>query len=182
MKKLIFFITAILPLAAFSQEVNYPSTMLKTLDERNVRSSQLFENDRPVLLFFFNETSPDVIDNFDYLANLQTNKKFSQETKIIAIYSATSGTYANIPAFINGNDIDIETYIDVNGEFQRAMGISANSALLMCNSGEDLSARYSGPMACTGELISLVDSWSNEIKASELELQGTWARNSMENK
>lgn len=182
MKKLLLILVVILPILAMSQGYNYPSTVLKSLDEKTTRSSDLFADDRSVLLFFFNETSPEVIENFEYLADLESNIEFNRENKVIAIYSNTSGSQANIRPFIDGNNIEIETYVDMNGEFQRAMGISAQSAIIVFNNDNMLSGRHSGDMACSGELISMVNALHPAVGLCDNESERSLAGNSILNK
>ena len=76
-------------------------------------------------------------DNFEYLENL-SQKNNNSKIKVIAIYNASNGTYGQLKPFLNGNAIDIETYIDVNGELQRAMGLSSNSALVLCGGNQEV--------------------------------------------
>ena len=133
MKTLISSILAIIiPLMAFNQGRDFASLKLKTLDERTVNYNDIFKKDAYTLIYFFNESCKDLADQFEYLENVATSYHDSN-LKVVAIFNPTRGTYGNIRPFLNGNNIDIETYIDVNGELQRAMGLPLSSVILLSN-------------------------------------------------
>ena len=156
MKKQIAILFFLLPVLAMSQGMNFPSVMLRSLDEKLVRASDLLQHDQFALVYFFDENSSGVVDQLEYLESLRENKDFGKNVRIISIYSASNGSYGNIQAFLNGNNIDIETYIDVNGELQRAMGLSDKTTILLSGFGDELTARYYGVADISGELTSVV--------------------------
>ena len=156
MKKNIAILLILLPVLAMSQGLNFPSINLRTLDEKIVRASDLLQNDQFALVYFFDENASGVVDQLEYLESLRENKDFDKNVRIISIYSASNGSYGNIKAFLKGNDIDIETYIDVNGELQRAMGLSDKTTILLDGFGEELNSRYYGVADISGELTSAV--------------------------
>jgi hypothetical protein len=147
-------IIALLPVIMMSQVQNIPSVSLKTLDEKNVIASNLIRGDELTLIYFFNENSKDLTDNFDYLENLSKNNGIQNKIKVIAIYNASNGNYIQLKPFLNGCDIDVETYIDINGELQRAMGLLDNSTVLLYGFNPELSARYAQTSDFSNELLN----------------------------
>lgn len=156
MKKLISLFIVLLPLALMSQGLSLSSVTLKSMDARNVKASDLVQDNQPALIYFFNETSQDALENLEYLQTIAANGNKCDHMKIIAIYYPSNGNYTDMKPFLSGNSIDLETYIDVNGEFRRSLGMSTNVPALLTINGTAGSERLSGSSSCTAELISLV--------------------------
>ena len=146
-------IAIVLPIMAQAQAQIVPSVSLKTLDERTVMAPNVICADELTLVYFFNENSRDLTDNFEYLENLAQGYGNQGKIKVIAIYNASNGSYGQLKPFLNGNAIDLETYIDINGELQRAMGLSASSTLLLCGSDQEFSTRYAESPDYSRELL-----------------------------
>jgi hypothetical protein len=165
MKKLICISIIFLPFLTFSQELKLPLISLRTLDNRNVQASELVQDGQAALVYFFNDLSSETDENLEYLQNLDESKEYGSQVRIIAVYNATNGSYGNLNAFLNGNAISLETYIDVNGELQRSLGLPVNSTALLSSGGTEMQQRFTGVQSCSGELTSMVSS----INAQEFE-------------
>jgi hypothetical protein len=139
---------------ALGQAYNIPAVQLKTLDERTVVASSVIRSDELTLVYFFDETSRDLNDHFEYLEALSYKYTSYDKVKIIAIYNASSVNYAQLRPFLEGNSIELETYIDLNGEFQRIMGLPAHSAYLVCEPRNDFSYYYTEAIDYNIDLIS----------------------------
>ena len=131
MKTLIsIFLVAIFPLLAMSQAQNHQLSKLKTLEGKTVDLRAIFQEHNLTIVYFFKENCRNVTDQLEYLENL-AEKYQDINLKIVAVYNASNSCSGQIQPFINGNDIGIETFIDVNGDFQRAMGLPVNSSLIL---------------------------------------------------
>ena len=162
MKNLISILIIFLPVLTIAQDLNMPSVALKTLDEKYIKPPELFKDCQSAIVYFFNDNSPNVIGDLEYLETLNGTLDCDHNATIIAVYNPTNGNYGNIRAFLHGNSIDLETYIDVNGEFQRALGLADNSTILLSGFNLQTSERYAGSLASTDELMSLVEKYSSE--------------------
>ena len=135
-------LAVIFPLMAMSQVQSLQLIKLKTLDERTVDPGDIFLDDNLTIIYFFNENCRNLTDQFDYLENL-AEEYGDIQLKIIAVYNATNnGSYGQIKPYLSGNDIGIETLIDVNGELQRAMGLAVNSTVILTRYTNSLSGNY----------------------------------------
>ena len=56
------------------------------------------------------------------MKNMKTSLK-DKNVRVIGICLDVSGNMSNIKPFVYGNNIDMDVYIDKNGEFKRAMNI-----------------------------------------------------------
>jgi hypothetical protein len=156
MKKLIYLLTVLLPVMAFSQGLNLPSVTLKTMDARNVKASELLQDNQSALIYFFNETSQDALDNLEYLQTLADKNDNCDQLRIFAVYNPIAGSYANLEPFLSGNCIELETYIDPNGALQRSLGLPVNSPVLLSDLGPAQTQRITGNEAGYGKLTTLV--------------------------
>ena len=122
---------AFFPVLSWSQGSNIPAVSLKTPDAKTVLASSVIPRDELTLIYFFNDNSKDIEDNFEYLQGLSEKYINNKDIKVIAIYNAMNGNYSHLKPFLNGNGFDLDTYVDINGEFQRSLGLSDNSSLLV---------------------------------------------------
>jgi peroxiredoxin len=142
MKTLIsIFLVAIFPLLAMSQAQNHQLSKLKTLEGKTVDLRAIFQEHNLTIVYFFKENCRNVTDQLEYLENL-AEKYQDINLKIVAVCNASNSCSGLIQPFINGNDIGIETFIDVNGELQQAMGLPVNSNVILTRYTNSLSGSY----------------------------------------
>lgn len=133
----------LLPMITLGQVQNIPSVMLKTLDDRTVNTTDIIKNNQYTIIYFFDSNSKDLTDHFEYLAKLSTKYSQKDKIKIMAICYASNGNSNNLKPLLGGNDISVNTYVDINGEFQRAIGLAANSAFLVIRPDQSFTYYYS---------------------------------------
>jgi hypothetical protein len=179
MKKLISLLMVFLPVLIMSQGLNLPSVMLKTIDGRNVRASELVQDKESVLIYFFNDISSETVENLEYLQALRENRASGSSGRIFTVYNPQNGNYGNLDAFLQGNSICLETYVDVNGELQRSLGLPVNSSAILTVLGDGVAGRYSGLESCSSELTSMVSRIDPSADAKDQEESDTWGRYSM---
>jgi len=154
MKTLTYIILLLLlPAITFSQGYNVPSVSLKTLDGKSVPSTTVIPSDELTLIYFFSEFSTALTDNFEYLENLAEKYSETDKINVIAIYDASLGAYGQLKPFLDGSNIELKTYIDVNGELQKAMGQSSNSSYLLVGTKHNSSARYFDSIANSYDIL-----------------------------
>lgn len=156
MKKLVAYILFILPVVAMSQGFNLPSVTLKSMSNQTITASKLVNNGQFVLIYFFNDNTPGASDQLQYLASLKENNDLQKNTRIIAICSSSRESVGHLKSFLDGNNIDLEAYLDVNGDLQRAMGLPDNSSVVLSGFGQDLAAKYFDHNEFNGELTGLL--------------------------
>jgi len=162
-----------------SQGLNMPSVMLKTIDGRNVRASELVQDKQSALIYFFNDISSETIENLEYLQTLRESGVSGSSDRIFAVYNPQNGNYGNLEVLLQGNSICLETYVDINGELQRSLGLPVNSSALLTVLGDGAAGRYSGLESCSSELISMVSMIDASGDAKVQEESGAWGRYSI---
>jgi len=63
------------------------------------------------------------------------------------------GSSSHVKPIVKGKNYDFETYIDVNGDFIRAMSVSAFLYTILFDKDQKELCRYSGYCSGSGELI-----------------------------
>ena len=182
MKALVCFIVMFVPAIVFSQGLKMPQVIVKTFNGESINAAELVQEKPSTIVYFFNNTSSEVIENLQYLELLANSNSCERQIKVVSIFYPEDGSYTNLKAVLEGSGIELETYIDVNGDLQRSMGLPVNSPALVSNLAMNSSGIVTGAEACTYELAVLDATYG---ESEELEYPGRsneWARNSYINK
>lgn len=144
MKTLLIILKVLLiPLITLGQAENVSSVSLKTLENKSVNLSDIIKNGDFTLIYYFDNNSKDLGDHFEYLADLSSIYSKQGTVKIIAIYNSSGSNYNELKPMLDGNSIELETYIDLNGDFQRYFGIPSTSAYLVFDPDQQFAYYYS---------------------------------------
>jgi cytochrome c biogenesis protein CcmG, thiol:disulfide interchange protein DsbE len=68
--------------------------------------------------------------------------------KMVAICVDCNGNWTQVKPIVNGNNWDFETYIDVNGDFKRAMNVGDVPCSMLFDTDQNLVCRMNN--ACKG--------------------------------
>jgi len=118
-----------------------------------VNASEIIKLGEPTLVIFWKEGDKGIYDQIGSLSDLVEDRTLPK-LRIVAVYNATVGTYSHVIAEINGNDLDADIYMDVNGELHQAMGLSQASSFLLFDHNASFVAQYLGACACTASMAS----------------------------
>jgi cytochrome c biogenesis protein CcmG, thiol:disulfide interchange protein DsbE len=111
-------------LTALAQNTKLPDVPLYTLDGQEISASAISNEGMPLILTCWKTTEADCCEQLLQLYNTYDEILQNQGVKMIAICIDGSGCTQHVKPFVYGHDIDIDIYIDKNGDFKRAMGIS----------------------------------------------------------
>jgi cytochrome c biogenesis protein CcmG/thiol:disulfide interchange protein DsbE len=124
--KLIFLFVFLLSIKiSLAQKNSLPSTKLKTLDGRTIDSRSISGNGQPLLMVFWKTTDSRSCENLKSLHEVYRDSLLPKKIKMVAICVDESGSSAHIKPYLAGQTIEIDVYIDINGDFRRAMGVTA---------------------------------------------------------
>lgn len=76
-----------------------------------------------------------------------------RDVKLIAICQDQSGTIAYIKPFIKGHALNIEVFIDSNGEFSKSMGVNNSAFTILFDQNLNEYCRYSGYCPGSDEIM-----------------------------
>lgn len=149
MKRLALSLIVLLPAIWMTAQVSdIPSADLRDLDGNIISSSQLIQPGTSTLLIFWRSGSGKCCDNLDRLQEAWEETLKQNGVRLVAICVDCSGNWTQVKPIVNGNNWDFDTYIDVNGDFKRAMNVGDVPCTMLFDKDETLVCRMND--ACTG--------------------------------
>lgn len=114
---------------------NIPTMQLKSVDGQEKNTAEVFASGQPILLIFWatwcNHTSTGLTTiQDDYLIDWID----TYNLKVIAVSVDDVKTSNRAITVANTNGWDFEVYLDVNGDFRRAMGVNNAPHVFLFNS------------------------------------------------
>jgi peroxiredoxin len=149
MKKIIATILVLFPafwLAA--QTASIPSVELRDLNGKIVPSSQLMQPASATLLVFWKSSSGKCCANLEEMRQAWEETLKAQGVRLVAICVDCNGSWTQARAVVDGNGWDFDTYIDVNGDFMRAMCVGEVPCSMLYDQNQNLLCRYNS--GCSG--------------------------------
>jgi len=149
MKKTALFLIALWPsLWMSAQQNNVPDADLRDINGKIVSSSQIIEPGKSTLVVFWKSSSDKCCANLETLQSAWEETLSQHGVKMVAICVDCNGSWTQVKPIVNGNNWDFDTYIDVNGDFKRAMNVGDAPCTLLFDKEQNLVCRYNS--ACTG--------------------------------
>jgi peroxiredoxin len=136
-----------------AQNNKLPATDLKTLNGTPISTAEIFETGNTTLLVFWKSTSGKCCENLEDLQNSWTESLEEKGVKMIAICVDCSGAWSHVKPLVAAKGWDFDTYIDVNGDFKRAMGVSIAPCTILLDKNLDQICRQNGFCAGSGEIL-----------------------------
>jgi len=131
-----------------AQTTSIPAVDLRNIDGKIVSSTEITLPGIPTLVVFWNSTSGKCCENLDKLQETWEDSLRHLGVKMVAICVDCNGNWTQVKPIVNGNDWDFETYIDVNGDFKRAMNVGEVPCSMLFDTDQNLICRMNS--ACTG--------------------------------
>ena len=169
MKTIAIILIALLPVLRISaQQTSIPDVDLRDLDGKIISSSQITQPGTATLVVFWKSSSGKCCENLETLQEAWDETLKQKGVRLVAICVDCNGSWAQVKPIVNGNNWDFDTYIDVNGDFKRAMSVGDVPCTMLFDQDQNLVCRYNS--ACTGsqELIcqNITDHLNNSVTAS----------------
>jgi len=149
MKNIALFLLAFWPALWMSaQSTTIPNVDLKDIDGKTVSSSQITQAGSSTLVVFWKSSSSKCCDNLEMLREAWNETLRQKGVKLVAICVDCNGAWGHVKPLVNGNNWDFDTYIDVNGDFKRAMSVGEVPCTMLFDEDQNLVCRYNA--VCTG--------------------------------
>ena len=136
-----------------AQTGTVPKTELKTLDGTPVSSTVMLTSGNPTIVVFWKSTSGKCCENLDEMQNAWTESLREKGVKVVAICVDCQGSWGHVKPIVNAKEWDFETYIDVNGDFMRAMAVNTMPCTILFDKNLNQVCRYNGFCSGGGEMI-----------------------------
>ncbi len=130
-----------------------PPAELKTPDGISISSDAILTPGASVMLVFWKSTSNQCCENLESLQSAWLDSLENKGVKMIAICVDCSGSWSHVKPMIMGRNWSFDTYIDVNGDFKRALGVNALPCTILYDENLHQLCRQNGFCPGSGELI-----------------------------
>ena len=162
---------AISGLGLVAQQTSIPDAQLRDLNGTIVTSHQAISPGQATLLVFWKSSSGKCCENLDNINDAWIESLRMKGVRLVAICVDCNGSWTHVKPIVDGNSWDFETFIDVNGEFKRAMNVGEAPCTLLFDQDNTLLCRYNS--GCTGsqEFIcaNILDHLAGEVIAYEFQ-------------
>ena len=149
MKKITLILVALLPVLWISaQQTSVPKIDLRDCNGKLVSSTQIIQKGTPTLLVFWKSSSTRCCENLEILQGAWDATLRQNGVKMVAICVDCNGTWTQVKPIVNGNNWDFENYVDVNGDFKRAMNVGDVPCTMLFDGDQNMICRYNS--GCTG--------------------------------
>ena len=158
MKKIFIVLIIILFLTDIGiSQSNIPSVQLKKLDGKPFNTSQIKNDNKPVILSFWATWCKPCVKELTTIADVYQDWQDETGVKLIAVSIDNSRSVAQVKPMVNGKNWDYQVLLDVNNELKRAMNVNAVPHTFLVNGkGEVVWQHTSFSEGAELELIGLV--------------------------
>jgi len=169
MKKLTLVLIALWPALWMSaQQTAIPEADLRDLDGKIISSTEIIVPGTSTLVVFWKSSSGKCCENLDLLQEAWEETLKHKGIRLVAICVDCTGSWTQVKPIVYGNNWDFDTYIDVNGDFKRAMNVGDVPCSMLFDKDQNLVCRMNS--ACTGSqeylCNNIIDHLSTSVTAS----------------
>tara|TARA_B100000214_G_scaffold93176_1_gene64467 strand:+ start:6001 stop:6492 length:492 start_codon:yes stop_codon:yes gene_type:complete len=144
-KKLLFFLSIVLFTSfIFAQNRTLPNTVVKTLKGSNFNIKNIENNGNPIVISFWATWCKPCKKELNNIAELYEDWQDETNVKLVAISIDDSRSMMRVAPYINASDWEYEIYLDPNGDFKRAMGVSTIPHTFLLNENKEIVWQHQG--------------------------------------
>jgi peroxiredoxin len=140
-------------MAGMAQRTSLPDVPLYTLDGKEISASSISNEGMPLIMTFWKTTENDCCEQLIQLNNTYEQILRYQGVKMVAVCIDCSGTVQHVKPFVFGHNLTIDVYVDKNGDFKRAMGVSEAPYTVMFDHQMEFYCKQSGPCGSIEDLV-----------------------------
>ena len=130
-----------------------PSVDVFTLDGEKVSASSLTSEGMPMILVFFKTYDRNCLENLVDICDAFKDQLKQKGVKMMAICIDCVGKSEHVKPFVFGRDLDIDVYVDTNGDLKRSMGIPNGPHTILYDEQMKVLCEYSGYCSGAGDQV-----------------------------
>jgi hypothetical protein len=155
-----------------AQEKSMPGVDLRDIDGKIISSAEILQPGTPTMVVFWKSTDGRYFENLDNMAQAWEETLKLKGLRMVAICIDCNGSWSQVKPIVNGNGWEFDTYIDVNGDFKRAMCVGDGPCTMVYDGDENLVCRYYSNPETSQEIIctSILDNLDLSATASNFEV------------
>ena len=139
-----FLIASLFTLISLAQNKVLPNTQVKTLDGSNFNINQLENDGNPIVISFWATWCKPCKKELNNIAEIYEDWQDETGVKLVAISIDDTRSMAKVTPFVNASDWEYEVYLDPNGDFKRAMGVSTVPHTFLLNGNNKIVWQHKG--------------------------------------
>ena len=136
-----------------AQSSNLPTNELYSIDGTKVTADEISNDGKPLVMIFWKTNERESCEQLLMINDAYQDFMQYQGVKVIAICIDCVGKTQHIKPFIYGHDIDIEVYIDKNGDFKRSMNILHSPSTVLFDHQMNINCQFAGYCANVEDLL-----------------------------
>lgn len=150
----IFLLSVMAASFAYAQSNSMLTTNLKTLDGVTVSSEEAIKPGSQTMLVLWGSANPKCVENLDNLQELWIDSLKNTGVNFVSVCVDVNGFYGKIRPYVLGNGWEFDTYIDVYGDFTRAVGANEFPCTILLDSDNNQIVRYEGFPAGSEDVLN----------------------------
>jgi cytochrome c biogenesis protein CcmG, thiol:disulfide interchange protein DsbE len=136
-----------------AQQTSIPDVDLRDIDGNIISSSELTQPGMSTLIVFWDSSSGKCCENLDVLQEAWDETLKQKGVRLVAVCVDCNGAWTQVKPIVNGNGWDFDTYIDVNGDFKRAMSVGDLPCTMLFDRDQNMICRYNATGKGSQEFI-----------------------------
>lgn len=137
----------------FAQDNSTPATGLVSLDGTVVTTDKISNDGKPLVMIFWKSNDIESCEQLLLINEAYQNIMQFQGVKVIAICIDCIGTTQHIKPFVYGHNLEIEVYVDQNGDFKRSMNILQSPSTILFDHQMNINCQYAGYCSNVEDLL-----------------------------
>jgi thiol-disulfide isomerase/thioredoxin len=121
-----------------------PSTVLKDLDGKSVRTDTLSNNGKPFIIDFFATWCKPCNRELDAISEVYDEWREETGVKLIAVSIDQAQNINKVKPLVDNHDWDYEVLLDPNGDFKHALGIQMIPYVLIVDGKGQIVYKHNG--------------------------------------
>ena len=138
---------------AHSQNSSLPAMDIYTLDGAMIKASDISNEGKIMVIVFWRTYNKDGRNQMQMLNEVYQEKYKEKDVKFIAICTDCIGKIGHIRPIVYGQDIEMDVYIDKNGELSRSLAISSTPYTVLFDRQMNVHCKYYGYCANGDEMV-----------------------------
>jgi len=143
---LLFLSTYILP-------AQLPPVDIYTLEGQRIDASTINIESMPMVVVFFKTNEQKCCQQLISICEKREEEFSDKGVRVIGICLDCQGSMAYVKPFILGHDINIDVFIDLNGDLKRTMGINVLPYTVLYDHHKQLVCKYAGFCMSSDDMI-----------------------------
>ncbi len=143
----------LIPPPCTAQPAAFPAVDLYTLEGSRIDAGTLSNGGDPMVLLFFRTDDNKCLETLYDICEAHERELAAGGVKLMAVCVDRSGKVNHVKPFVYGHALDVEVYVDRNGDFKRAMGIASAPYTILFDHEMKVICEYNGYCAAAGDMV-----------------------------